>query len=62
MLRLADRDLGMDCDFVAMGETVEDVKAKMMAHAKAEHREMFESMSPEQTAEMEKMMESKIMS
>ena len=62
MLRLADRDLGMDCDFVAMGETVEEVKAKMIAHAKAEHKEMFESMSPEQMADMDKMMEAKIKS
>ena len=29
--------MGTDCDFVAKGETAQEVKEKMMAHANADH-------------------------
>jgi predicted small metal-binding protein len=31
------RDVGVDCDFEATGETVEDVLAQAAAHAKSAH-------------------------
>lgn len=31
------RDVGVDCDFVARGRTVEDVLAQCAAHAKSDH-------------------------
>lgn len=31
------RSIGVDCDFVARGETVEEVMRKCAEHAKAEH-------------------------
>ena len=31
------RDVGVDCDFRATGETVEDVMAQCAAHAKSAH-------------------------
>jgi len=34
-MQFACRDMGMDCDFVATGSTVDEVKAKAMAHAQA---------------------------
>jgi len=34
---IACRDVGVDCDFKATGETVEDVLAQCAAHAKSAH-------------------------
>jgi predicted small metal-binding protein len=31
------RDVGVDCDFVAQGETEEEILQKAAAHAKADH-------------------------
>ncbi len=36
-LKLACRDLGTDCPFVAQGETMEEVQADMAKHAKTIH-------------------------
>ena len=49
------RELGMDCDFVATGNTVEEVKQKAFDHAGKVHADMLKTMStPQQMAEMEK--------
>lgn len=48
MMQLACKDLGnMDCDFVAQGETAEDVMQQGMAHAKEAHGMTDEDMTPE---------------
>ncbi len=61
MLKLACRDLGMDCNHIITASTVEEMKQKAMEHAKEVHLQMLMSMStPAQMAEMEKMIESKI--
>lgn len=39
------RDVGVDCDFQATGETVEDVMAQAAAHAKEAHG--FDQIPPE---------------
>jgi len=58
-MQLACRDMGMDCDFVATGSTVEEVKSKAMAHAQAVHADVLKTMSsPAQMAAMDKQMES----
>ena len=58
-MQLECRDLGMDCDFVATGSTVDEVKA--MAHAQIVHADILKTMSsPAQMAAMEKQMESVI--
>jgi predicted small metal-binding protein len=61
MPQFACRDMGMDCDFVATGSTVEEVKAKAMAHAQAVHADILRTMSsPAQMAAMDKQLESVI--
>ena len=60
MLRVACKDLGLDCNFVATGATLAEVKQKTMMHIQEIHPEIFSRMSPEQMAEIEKIMESKI--
>ena len=49
------RELGMDCDFVATGNTVEEVTKKAFDHAGQVHADMLKTMStPQQMAEMQK--------
>jgi len=54
------RDLEMDCDFVATGNTVEEVKQKAFEHAGKVHADLLKSMSTQQMADMEKAVVSKI--
>ncbi len=59
MKKLSCANLGKpECHFVAEGETAEEVKGKMMAHAKEMHPDVLDSMSEE---EMMKMMDDKMM-
>jgi len=47
--------MGMDCNFVAEGKTVEEVKQKAMAHAQQKHADLLKAMSsPAQMVEMER--------
>ena len=58
MKSLACKDLGMQCDFVATGNTVEEVKQKAMTHAQMVHGDILKTMStPEQMVEMDKTMD-----
>ncbi|MCZ6647031.1 MAG: DUF1059 domain-containing protein [SAR324 cluster bacterium] len=46
MKSMSCKDLGgMDCDFVASGESAQDVKDKMYSHASETHAEVLKSMS-----------------
>lgn len=60
MLRFACKDAGVDCDFVATGETVEAVKENAFAHAGIVHAEILKSMNQEQLAELVGVVEAKI--
>lgn len=51
---LSDKDLGMDCNFVARGETPEEVKTKLFEHAMEAHADIFVSLTAEQQEEMSK--------
>ena len=47
-----------DCDYVAQGETAEEVKSKMMDHARAKHFEVVSDMGEEKLmAKMDEKME-----
>ena len=62
MLKFACKDAGVDCDFIATGETVEEVKEKAFAHAGVAHAEILKSMTEEQLAELAKTVEANIQS
>ena len=55
MKQFACKDLGMDCNFVASGETVDEVKMQVLEHAQIVHADVVRSMSstPEQMVEMD---------
>lgn len=59
MLDNACKDAGVDCSFVASGNTVEEVKQAAFAHAEVVHKEILKSMTPEQLEELAKTVESK---
>jgi len=42
MKTLACRDAGMNCDYVAKGETMEELKKNSMDHVAAEHPDKVE--------------------
>lgn len=60
MLKFACKDSGVDCDFVATGETVEEVKEKAFAHAGVVHAEILKSMTEEQLADLNRTLEANI--
>ena len=60
MKSIACKDMGVDCDFVATGETAEEVKAKLMKHAAEAHSDMMAGMSEEETAEMMRTIDEKL--
>jgi predicted small metal-binding protein len=61
MKSLSCKDMGaMDCEFVATGDTVEEVKQKMMAHAQEAHADVLANLSPEEMDEKNKMMEAMV--
>ena len=54
MYKYACRDLGVDCDFSTTSEYPEEVKKAVFANADEVHKEMLQSMTPEQFADLEK--------
>ena len=48
MLKFACQDAGVDCDFVATGNSVEEVKQAAFAHAGLVHKELLQSITKEQ--------------
>ncbi len=58
MKQLSCKDMGAaECDFVATGNTAEELKDKMMEHAKMEHSDMLDSMSDDEKSGMMKKMD-----
>lgn len=61
MHSLECREMGTDCDKVIVGSSGAEVKEKALRHVQEVHAEMFAGISsPEEMAEMEKVLESKI--
>jgi predicted small metal-binding protein len=60
MLKFACKDAGVSCDFVATGETAEDVKKAAFAHAEVVHKDILQTMSPEQLDALAKTVETNI--
>ena len=52
--------MGMDDDFVAKGETDEEVIGKMMVHAKEAHADKMAGMSDEEMTKMKETMKEKM--
>lgn len=59
---LSCKAMGAECDFVAKGETDEEVKNKMMEHVKMAHSDMMKNMTEEKKKEMMMKMDEKMQS
>lgn len=60
MKMLSCKDMGMDDNFVAKGETEDEVMMKMEKHAKEAHADMMSGMSDEEMKKMKGDMRMKI--
>lgn len=60
MPQIECRELGADCDAVITGATADEVKQKAYAHAQEKHADLLASLTPEQQAGMDALMDSKI--
>jgi predicted small metal-binding protein len=60
LLAFACKDAGVDCDYIATGETAEAVKQNAFAHAGVVHAEILKSMSQEQLAALTRTVEAHI--
>ena len=58
MITLSCRDMGIDCDYVATGETEELVRNMLHVHAARAHAELSQTLSPEQARELDAQMKS----
>lgn len=57
MLKFACKEVGVDCSFIATGNTVEEVKQAAFAHAEVVHKEILQSMTPAQLDDLAKTVE-----
>ena len=57
MKNLACRDIGGECDFVASGETADEVKRAMYDHAGQTHPELLANMDEQEKEELEELMD-----
>ena len=54
MLKFECKELGTNCNYVAMGHTLEEVKKDAMQHTQKVHKDLLAKMSPQQKADMDK--------
>jgi len=52
MKSIACKDLGGKCKFLAKGDSAQEVKEKLFAHARTDHVEMMAKMSPDDAAKL----------
>ncbi|MEX2178205.1 MAG: DUF1059 domain-containing protein [Gemmatimonadaceae bacterium] len=57
MKEMGCRDLGGECDFIARGESNDDVKRRMFDHAATAHPEKLKDMTPETQRQMQERMD-----
>jgi predicted small metal-binding protein len=54
MLIFECKELGTNCDYVAKGDTLEEVKKNVMSHTQAVHKYWYAVRSPQQKADIDK--------
>lgn len=54
MLIFECRELGTGCDYIAQGDTLEEVKKDAMAHTQTVHKYWYLIKSPQQKADIDK--------
>jgi predicted small metal-binding protein len=59
MLKFECKELGTNCDYVAQGNTLKEVKNDAMQHAQNVHEGLLSNMSPQQLADLERTLQRK---
>ena len=54
MLKFECKNLGTDCSYIAVGDTVDDVKKDAVTHAKTVHKDLLAKMTQQQIDDMTK--------
>ncbi len=54
MLKFECKELGTNCNYVAKGNTLEEVKKDAMQHAQTVHKDLMAKMSPQQMEDIDK--------
>ncbi len=54
MLKFDCKELGTNCNYVAKGNTLEDVRKDAMQHVQTVHKDLMAKMSPQQMEDMDK--------
>jgi len=57
MFTFACKDAGVDCSFIATGNSVDEVKMAAFAHAEVVHKDLLQSMTSEQLEGLAKTVE-----
>lgn len=52
MKEIGCRDMGVNCNFVAKGNTDEEIKKALWSHAEKSHAEVVKSLTPDKRKEM----------
>ena len=60
MMKFECKDMGMDCDFVAIAATHDEVLDLALTHAVEAHGDMLKDLTPEQSDEMNAKLEALI--
>ncbi len=60
MFSLACKDLGVDCDYVAVAASIPAVKQDILAHSRLAHPELMKAMDEQQRAEFSHLTDAKI--
>jgi predicted small metal-binding protein len=59
-MKFACKDLGIDCNYVATGNTKEEVLKKAMEHGSVVHADLMKNMTKEQSAQFGKQLEASL--
>jgi predicted small metal-binding protein len=54
MLKFECKELGTNCNYVAKGESLEEVKKNAIEHAQIVHKDWLTKKSPQQIADIDK--------
>ncbi len=54
MLKFECKELGTNCNYVAKGNTLDEVKKDAMNHAQSAHKDLMAKMTPQQMEDINK--------
>ena len=62
MLKFECKELGTNCNYVALGNTIDDVKKDTLGHVQVVHKYWFAVQSPQQKVDIDKTLTTRLIS